>query len=131
MQFTPLLQYAVVALGGALGAMTRYSVSNLPIFGEDKYYTTVVINVSGCLIMGILWALFSHYSVNRAWYLFVLTGILGGYTTYSAFTLDAMQLVEKGMVWRAVYYMGITIVEGIGVCAIGLFGTDKLLKYFG
>lgn len=131
MQLPALLQYTVVALGGALGAMARYWFTGLTIFGEEKYYNTVLINVAGCLIIGILWALFSHYGANRAWYLLAITGILGGYTTYSTFALDAIQLLERGVVLRSVWYFIISITGGLGACAAGLAGTEKLLKYFG
>lgn len=131
MTLSTVTQFAIVALGGAFGAMSRFGVQSLPLFGEDKYYYTVVINVSGCLIMGILWAIFSHFGTSRGWELLVLTGFLGGYTTYSAFTLDAMELINRGQFWLMGYYIAITILFGLGGCALGLFGTDRLLKYFG
>lgn len=62
------------------------------------------------------------------WYLFLLTGLLGGYTTYSAFTLDAMELVQQGRAMQALFYIAITFIGGLGGCAIGLFGTEHLLK---
>ena len=131
MTLSTVTQFAIVALGGAFGAMSRFGVQSLPLFGEDKYYYTVVINVSGCLIMGILWAIFSHFGTSRGWALLVLTGFLGGYTTYSAFTLDAMELINRGQFWLMGYYIAITILFGLGGCALGLFGTDRLLRYFG
>lgn len=131
MTLSTVTQFAIVALGGAFGAMSRFGVQSLPLFGEDKYYYTVVINVSGCLIMGILWAIFSHFGTSRGWELLVLTGFLGGYTTYSAFTLDAMELINRGQFWLMGYYIAITILFGLGGCALGLFGTDRLLRYFG
>lgn len=130
MQLPTVLQYTVVAFGGALGAMTRYWITNLTI-GEDKYYNTMIINVTGCLIIGILWALFSHYGTDRTWYLLAITGIIGGYTTYSTFALDAVQILERGMILKSVWYLVISITGGLGAYAIGMSGTEKLLKYFG
>lgn len=118
----------LVFIGGGIGALSRYGVSNLGIFDEDKYYYTVAINVTGCLTIGIIWALFQHYNVARSWYLLAIVGFLGGYTTYSAFTLDAMQLVQAGHWLKALFYIGITLVGGLGGCALGLFVTEKLLK---
>lgn len=108
--------------------MSRYGVQHLGIFDDDKYYYTVGINITGCITIGILWALFQHWRVPYHWHLICLVGFLGGYTTYSAFTLDAMQLVQNGMLLRALYYIGITLVGGLGGCALGLFVTEKLLK---
>ena len=123
-----LFDCLLVFLGGGMGALSRYGVQNLGIFDEDKYYYTVAINISGCLTIGILWAFFQHYNVPKALYLCALTGFLGGYTTYSAFTLDAMQLVQDGYWWKAAFYIGITVVGGLGGCALGLFLTERILK---
>lgn len=128
MGLASLLNCLFVFVGGGLGALSRYGVENMGIFDRDKYYYTVAINITGCMTIGILWALFHYWHVPRHWYLFALTGFLGGYTTYSAFTLDAMQLVQDGQWWRAALYVTITIVGGLGGCAAGLFGTEKLLK---
>ena len=122
------LHCLLVFLGGGCGALTRFGVQNLGIFDEDKYYYTVAINITGCLAIGILWALFVHWNVPRYWHLLVFTGFLGGYTTYSAFTLDAMQLVQNGQWLQATLYVVITVVGGLGGCALGLFVTEKLLK---
>lgn len=118
----------LVFIGGGIGALSRFGVSNLGILDHDKYYYTVAINITGCLTIGILWALLNHWGVSRKWYLFTITGILGGYTTYSAFTLDAMQLVQEGRWAQALFYIGVTMVGGLGGCALGLFLTERLLK---
>lgn len=123
-----LLDCLLVFLGGGLGALSRFGVINMGVFDHDKYYYTVAINITGCLTIGILWALFQHWNVGKTWNYLVFTGFLGGYTTYSAFTLDAMQLVQDGQWWRAAFYVAVTVVGGLGGCALGLFMTEKLLK---
>lgn len=125
-----LIDLAFVAVGGAIGCMSRYSVEHIGIFDNDKYYYTVAINITGCIIIGTIWALFQHFGVHRYWYLFAITGMLGGYTTYSAFTLDAMLLVEHKMMMRALFYISITLIGGLGGCALGLFTTQRILKFF-
>lgn len=122
------LQYLIVGLGGALGAMSRFGVEHLGIFENDKYYYTVAINITGCLTIGVLFALFEHWNIPKFYYLWILTGFLGGYTTYSAFTLDAMQLLADGMMGRAIFYVGVTLIGGLGGCALGLFGTRFILN---
>lgn len=128
---TTLLHCLLVAAGGALGALSRFGIQNLSVFRVPTYFhtaATVVINVTGCLTIGILWALFNHYHVARIWYLFIITGFLGGYTTYSAFTADAMTMIQDGMWLHAALYILVTLVGGLGGCALGLFLTEKLLK---
>lgn len=120
---------ALVAIGGAVGATTRYGVEHLGIFDNDKYYYTVGINISGCMLIGILWALFQYFNVPRAWYLVCLTGFMGGYTTYSAFALDAITQWNVGRWDVTIFYILITLVGGLGGCALGLFITNKLLKW--
>lgn len=119
---------ALVALGGGLGALSRFGVEQLPFFEHDKYYYTVGINITGCLVIGVLWAVFHYLGLPRWVYLVTLTGFLGGYTTYSAFTLDAMQLLQNGRIAEMLFYVAITVFGGLGACALGLFGTEKLLK---
>lgn len=128
MGLTTFINCLIIFAGGGLGALSRFGVEHIGIFDNNKYYYTVAINITGCLTIGILWALFHYWHLSRGWYLGIITGFLGGYTTYSAFSLDAMQLVQDGQWWRAAFYVTITIVGGLGACAVGLFTTEKLLK---
>lgn len=123
-----LINCLCVAAGGAIGALSRYGVENLGCFDENKYYYTVVINISGCFLMGVLWALLQFWHADVRWSLFLLTGVLGGYTTFAAFSLDAIQLVQDGMFDKFLIYLGLTFVGGLGACTIGLFVTEKILK---
>lgn len=120
--------FLIVGLGGALGAMSRFGVRHMGMFDENPYYYTVAVNISGCFVIGVLGALFQYWKLSPVWTYFCMVGFLGGYTTYSAFTLDAMELVQNGMWLKAAYYVGITLVGGLGGCALGLFGTTRLLK---
>lgn len=122
-----LSEIAVVALGGALGATCRFGVSQLGFLDSNKYYYTMVINLTGCLLMGVLWGLLSRQQANQLWFLFLLTGCLGGYTTYSAFTLDAIQLIQRSMWLELAKYVGITFVGGFSCCGLGLWLTNKIL----
>ena len=108
--------------------MSRHGVTYLGVFDDNPYYYTVAINLSGCLIIGIFTAFFLHYDFSRLWSLFFSVGVLGGYTTYSSFTRDAIELVEKGDMGTALLYIAITMVGGLGACFLGLVGTQHLLK---
>jgi len=131
MAIPTITQFAVVAAGGALGAISRFGIQSLSVSGDDKYCYTAIINISGSIIMGILWSLFSHFGSYKGWELLILTGFLGGYTTYSAFALEAISLINKGQFATMSCYVVITIVLGLGGCALGLIGTDRLLRHLG
>lgn len=126
-----ILHCLLVGLGGALGALSRYGIQNLSVFKVPTYFhtaATIVINITGCLAIGIIWACFQHYNVSRMWYLLIITGFLGGYTTFSAFTADAMTMVQDGLWIEAFCYVAITLIGGLGGCALGMFMTFRLLK---
>lgn len=123
-----LFNCLMVFLGGGLGALSRFGVSNIGLLDHDKYIYTLFINMTGCLIIGILWALFNHWHLDRHWYLLVITGFLGGYTTYSAFSLDAMLLLQAKEWLKAGGYIAATYIGGLMWCAIGLFLTEKIVK---
>lgn len=126
--FATIIDFLIVGAGGALGAMSRFGVRHMGVFDDNPYYYTVAINLSGCLVIGILGALFSHFKVNPMWNYFLIVGFLGGYTTYSAFTLDTMELFQLGKWVEAAKYVGITFVGGFLLCGLGYFGLLRLLK---
>lgn len=122
------MQILLVIIGGALGVLCRYGMMQLGWFDQEKYCYTALINLIGCLIIGIVWAMFRHYDASQGWQSFCITGVLGGFTTYSAFALDSVKLMEGGMMARSISYIGVTLIGGLAACALGLFVTDKLLK---
>lgn len=125
------VDFLIVGCGGALGAMSRFAVRHLGIFDDNPYYYTVAVNLTGCFIIGIIGALFVHFKIGAHWNYFVIVGFLGGYTTYSAFALDAIELLN-GSMWKEFFtYMSIILVGGLGLCALGFFGVNRLLKLIG
>jgi CrcB protein len=99
----------LVALGGAIGAVLRYSVivSTIRIFGAGFPMGTMVVNVAGSFLMGIAAAILLQRGQGTVLVPFLMVGVLGGFTTFSAFSMDAMALVEKGrMISAAVYVLG-------------------------
>lgn len=120
--------FLIVGLGGALGAMSRFAVRHLGWFDDNPYYYTVAVNLSGCFIIGIIGALFVYFNVSARWNYFIIVGFLGGYTTYSAFALDAIELLNQQMWKDFAIYMSIVVVGGLGLCALAFFATNRLLK---
>ncbi|MBW6506126.1 MAG: fluoride efflux transporter CrcB [Rhodobacteraceae bacterium] len=108
-----------VALGGALGASSRYLVNvSLPrVFGHGFPYATMTVNVLGSLLMGVLVVVLAEKSGNRL-APFLMTGVLGGFTTFSAFSLDALTLWERGQsVLAAGYVLGSVALSLLGIVA--------------
>lgn len=123
-----LTELALVAAGGALGAAGRFGIGRMALFADSRWYVTAGINVAGSMLIGILWALFSHFDVSRQWYLLAVTGFLGGFTTYSAFSLDTVMLVHDGRVAEGALCAFLTLAGCLTACAAGLYVTEKLLK---
>lgn len=111
----PFLQ---VALGGAIGATARYATYRmLALHGPGFPVATVVVNVAGSLLMGLLAALMAH-RWNNHYAPLLLTGVLGGFTTFSAFSLDALTLWERGQTGAAaIYVVGSVLLSLIAVIA--------------
>lgn len=105
-----------VALGGALGAVLRYLVGLAVAFPLG----TLTVNVAGSFAIGVVWIVLSAKGMQAA-LPFVMTGLLGGFTTFSAFSLDTMRLVESGRIVAAGGYVSASVVLSIGACAAGLW----------
>lgn len=113
----PFLQ---VALGGAVGATARYSVYRMiSAHGPGFPVATVVVNVAGSLLMGLLVALLAHRWGNH-YAPFLLTGVLGGFTTFSAFSLDALTLWQRGQAAGAMVYVLASVVLTLAAVFVGL-----------
>lgn len=121
------MNWLLVAAGGALGALARYGVQCMGCWDHQKWLYTLAANVSGCFAIGVVWALFQHYGVGAHWRLLLITGCLGGYTTFSSFSLDAFQLLDAGHAVAAAAYVAATVVAGLGACAAAVWAVRCLL----
>ena len=110
---TPVIS---VALGGALGSVLRYLVGLVVTFPLG----TLTVNVIGSFAIGLIWVHLADRGLQH-WLPFVMTGLLGGFTTFSAFTLDALRLVEEGRVTAAGAYVLASLVASVLACAVGLW----------
>lgn len=110
---TPVIS---VALGGALGAVGRYAVGAVVAFPVG----TLTVNVVGSFLIGVVWIVFAARGLQQ-WSPFVMTGILGGFTTFSAFSLDTLRLVEAGRMSAAGAYVLASVLLSLVACAAGLW----------
>lgn len=117
----------IVAAGGAAGSVARYGVGRL-LPAAHTLSATMMCNLTGCLAIGIVAALFRHFEAGQWLYLLVITGIMGGYTTYSAFALDAVRFLEAGHHGEAISYVLTTLIGAVVACTAGYFGTSSLLR---
>jgi CrcB protein len=110
-----------VALGGAIGASARYltNVGCVRLFGNGVPVATLLVNVAGSLAMGVLVVLLAHKGGMR-FAPFLMTGVLGGFTTFSAFSLDAVTIWERGQGGQAVAYVMASVVLSIGALLAGM-----------
>lgn len=112
-----------VAAGGALGSVGRYAAGVLMgrLFGTGFPWGTLTVNILGSLLMGLLieWAALRGVLSQEA-RAFVFVGVLGGFTTFSSFSLDVATLVERGMLVAAAAYLTATLMLGVAALFIGL-----------
>jgi len=116
------MQWLLVFLGGGMGAAARHGVNRIGLawFGPDFPWWTMAVNVSGSLLIGLLAGLFGTVEAGQNMRLFLITGILGGYTTFSAFSLDALTLWERGEAMQAGGYVLGSVILSLLAAAAGL-----------
>ena len=107
------LTLPLIALGGAAGSVLRY----LMVSAIGAPLGTAVVNVVGCFAFGILFVLLGS---REGWQFFLLTGLLGGFTTFSAFSLDTLKLVEAGQPLQAAAYVLGSVALSLIAVALGV-----------
>jgi CrcB protein len=114
--------YLLAALGGALGASARWAVASaLPSSPGGWPWATLLVNLSGCLLIGVLLAvLLARYATSPWLRPFLATGVLGGYTTYSTFAVDTVALVDAGRPALAAGYVAASVLGGVLAVVAGL-----------
>lgn len=113
---------ASVAAGGALGAIGRFLVGHWAVtsLGTGFPWGTLIVNVLGSFLIAVLaFALVERGGGGAALRAFAIAGVLGGFTTFSAFSLDALSLFERGDAWLAALYVAASVLLSIGACALG------------
>ena len=113
----PFLQ---VAMGGAAGSVARYGVNRaaMAVFGPGFPVATLIVNVAGSFLMGLLVALLAQR--GNDWSPLLMTGLLGGFTTFSAFSLDAVSLWTRGQHATAVAYVAASVALSLAALVAGI-----------
>ena len=118
----PALGYLLVFIGGGLGAMARHGVSRagLALLGPGFPWWTLAVNLLGSFLIGLAAGLFGSMETGHNMRLFLTTGFLGGFTTFSAFSLDALTLWERGAFLQAGLYVAGSVILSLLAAALGL-----------
>lgn len=117
------MNFLLVFVGAGIGGMARHGVgvASLKWFGSGFPYGTIIVNILGSLLMGLVaeyWALKSGLPQSAR--LFITTGFMGGFTTFSTFSLDTALLYERGQVWTAAGYALASVILSVGALFLGL-----------
>jgi fluoride exporter len=124
-----MLKLLLVMLGGAMGAASRFFLANLV---SERYATifplgTFIINVTGSFLIGVLMMLFlNRTGFNANWRLFLVTGILGGYTTFSSFEWETFAVIRSGASFIALIYVISSVILGLGAVWLGALISNRV-----
>lgn len=116
----PLDRYLVVLAGAGLGGLARYAAGTwiMEKYGGRFPLGTLVINVTGSFLIGLLMTLLTErVDLHPNWRLFLVVGVLGGYTTFSSFEFDIYQAMREGARWMALVY----VMASVGVGYVGVW----------
>jgi CrcB protein len=114
--------YLLAALGGALGALARWGVAEaLPRPDGGWPWATLLVNLTGCLLIGVLTGALANRSPEPAWARpFLAVGVLGGFTTFSAFAVEVVEIGDAGALAPAAGYVLASVVGGVLAVAAGI-----------
>lgn len=112
----------LVGLGGGVGSIARYLISQAI---ESRVltsfpYGTFAVNVIGCFIIGIIYALSTRGAVVPEWRILLATGFCGGFTTFSSFSYETLTLIQEGQVFNPLLYLGTSVLFGLFAAYLGI-----------
>ena len=127
------MSYLLAALGGALGALARWAVTTaLPHTPGAWPWATLLVNLTGCLAIGALLAVLLARFPDSPWLRpFFAVGVLGGYTTYSTFAVDVVQLARSGRGLLALTYVLASVLGGLLAVVLGLLAGRAAVRAVG
>jgi CrcB protein len=124
------LAYLLAALGGAVGALARWGIAEaLPGSPGGWPWATLLVNLTGCFLLGVLLGVLGRRSPEPAWAKpFLGVGVLGGYTTFSAFGVEVVRLAEHGAFAVASGYLLLSVVGGVLAVGAGAVTARRVVR---
>ncbi len=124
-----MIKILAVALGGAIGSTGRYLTSlAVESFSNSRFpYETLAANLLGCFLIGLLWGYFERLTISNEFRLFLFTGVLGGYTTFSTFARENIQFFKTGEPFSALSYILVSNLIGLSLVAVGFLISTHLI----
>lgn len=113
-----------VAAGGALGATGRFLVGKMMfrLMGPGYPWGTLTVNIIGSFVIGVVVTLLAtRYNLAHHWQGFLVIGVLGGFTTFSAFSMEVALMLERHEITNAALYAGTSLIFGVGALFMGLY----------
>jgi len=119
-----------IAAGGVIGALLRYAVTGavFKLIPGAFPWGTLLVNISGCFAIGVVWHLFEGLYITPGMRLFLMVGFLGAYTTFSSFGLETINLLREGEIGYALFYVIASNVVGIAAVYAGILVTRGLTE---
>lgn len=122
-----LISFLCVGLGGALGAMLRYAISCIPYRGSFPFLT-LITNLLGAIVIGFIAGYAAKKDMSSNVLLFCKTGLCGGFTTFSTFSLEAYQLLDGGHILIAGIYIVLSVILCLIGIVFGMFLSQSIIK---
>ena len=119
----------LIGVGGAIGSIARYLITNATEarFAPSTFpYGTLLVNITGCFVIGLIYALSGKLNLSPEWRGFLATGICGGYTTFSAFSYQSISLMREGHTVQFFTYVFTSVFIGLVATLIPILVVDKL-----
>jgi CrcB protein len=107
-------KYLLVMAGAALGGLGRYLLFEaLKVYFPDRsWYGTVVVNITGCFLIGVVMMILTERNANPNWRLLLVVGVLGGYTTFSSFAFETFSLIKEGDFGKGLANVALSVIGG-------------------
>ncbi len=127
------MNYLILATGGAIGTLLRFALVNTSIeyFRQPIFpWGTLMVNLLGSLVIGILAGLNESDLMNPGMRTFLFIGLLGGFTTFSSFSLETFQLIRQSQIMYAIAYILSSTLLGLALAALGYFMSKWTVSFF-
>lgn len=118
----------LIVAGGGIGSACRYLMTTFANrhFGNSFAWGTMAVNLLGCLLIGFLVGLVDRSILAKTYRLLLVTGFLGGFTTFSSFSLESIGMMLEGSIGKGLLNIGVNIVLGLGLTLVGLLAAARI-----